>query len=97
MSITIIKMKDFPDRTTDRQAEQLFRNILLMIYFLTLGINGIRNALNVLNMLLPEPLLGDKITGHSPGRKTLVTAAVNSGIDATVLALTSEHNWILSP
>ena len=61
-----------------------------MIYFLTLGINGIRNAFTVLNMLLPESLQGDKITGHS-GRNTLVTAAVNSGIDATVVALTSKH------
>ena len=72
------------------QAEQLFGNILLIIYFLTLGINGIRCAFTVLNMLLPEPLEGDKITGHF-GKKTLVTAAVNSGIDATVVALASKH------
>ena len=53
-------------RTTAGQAGQLFGNILLMIYFLTLGIiNGITNAFTVLNMLLPEPLPGGKITGYS--------------------------------
>jgi hypothetical protein len=54
------------------------------------GINNLRDSPKRMNELLPEEIQVENPTGHS-GRATMISAAVNSGCDATIVSKASKH------